>query len=258
MSERKPLQPKQLFSIGLGLFLVAIVGFQTWYMIDMKRQLDVIQDKRDTIASTINSGSLASTDNVAVTQAPSSPGTKQPSVADQRQKSVNAQTPPDQQAQSLPVNPPSLFDDVLNQPLATQGWDPYAEIERVRREMATAMNNAFSRFNSNADFQPLFQDSAATPEMDVQEDAAKYSVRVKVPGADEKKLSVNLDGQQLTVKGEQDVNQQKKDDMGNVIFQQRHSATFQRSITLPEPVKQNGMHTQVTNGVLTITIPKVS
>ncbi len=249
MSERKSVQSKQLFSIGLGLFLLAIVGFQTWYMLEMKEQLDVKGDKNDTIASTLNPGSSTSTDNAAVTQTPS---------ADQIQKSLNTQTSPDQHAQSVPVNPPSLFDDVLNQPLSTQGWNPYAEIERVRREMETAMNNAFSHFNSNADFQQLFKDSAATQELDVQEDAAKYSVRVKVPGADEKNISVNLDGQQLTVRGEQDVNQQKKDAMGNVIFQQHHSETFQRSITLPEPVKQNGMHTQVNNGVLIITIPKVS
>ena len=45
--------------------------------------------------------------------------------------------------------------------------------------------------------------------------------------------------------------------MGNVIFQERRSGKFQRSITLAEPVNQNEMKKQLNNGVLMIMIPKV-
>jgi len=258
MSELKSTQPKLLLLSGLVILLVAIVGFQTWYMLSMKQQLDVIQGNHDAIAGMINSGSSAAANNAVVAQAPSPPAAKKPSVVDRIQQSLNAQPQPDPQAQSTPVNPPSLFDDDFFNQHSAQNWNPYQEIERMQREMDRMFNNAFSRFNSNPDFQQLFKDSTSTPEMDVQEDNSKYSVIVNLPGADEKNISVNLDGQQLTVRGEQDFSQQKKDNMGNVIFQERHSGTFQRSITLPEPVKQNGMETHVNNGVLTITIPKVS
>jgi HSP20 family protein len=259
MSELKSTQPKLLLLAGLVIFLIAIVGFQTWYMMSMKQQLDVIQGKHDAIAGIISPGSSAPANNAVAALAPSSPAAKKPSVAEQIQKSLNAQTQPDLQAQSIPANPPSLFDDdFFKNPHSAQNWNPYEEIERMQREMDRMFNNAFSRFNNNPDLQQLFKDSTSTPEMDVQEDDSKYSVIVNLPGADEKNISVNLDGQQLTVRGEQDFSQQKKDDMGNVIFQERHSGTFQRSITLPAPVKQNGMETHVNNGVLTITIPKVS
>jgi HSP20 family protein len=231
-------------------------------MMNMKQQLDVIQGNHDAIAGIINSASSAPANNAVVAQAPSSPAAKKPSVVERIQESLNtqsqAQPQPGPQAQSIPSNPPSLFDDDFFSRYSAQNWNPYEEIERMQREMDRMFNNAFSRFNSNPDFQQLFKDSTSTPEMDVQEDDKKYSVIVNLPGADEKNISVNLDGQQLTVRAEQDFSQQKKDDMGNVIFQQRHSGAFQRSITLPEPVKQNGMETQVNNGVLTITIPKVS
>lgn len=259
MSEHKSMQPKQVILAGLLLLLVVIVGFQTWYMMSMKQQLNTIQHKHDAIASMISPASPAPTNNTAALLAPSSPAAKQPSAAEQKQKSMNAQTLPGQQAPSRPVNPPSLFaDDFFNPPHSAQNWNPYEEIERMQRDMDRMFNNAFNRFNDNPDFQQLFKDSVSTPQMDVQEDASKYTVIVNLPGADEKNISVNLDGQQLTVKGEQDFNQQKKDAMGNVIFQERHSGTFQRSLTLPEPVRNNGMQTQVDNGVLTITIPKVS
>jgi len=256
MSELKSTQPKHLLLSGLVILLVAIVGFQTWYMMNMKQQLDVIQGKHDAIAGQINSGGSVPADNAVVAQAPAP--AKKPSVAERIEKTLNAQSQKNQQTQSAPANPPSLFDDDFFNRHSAQNWNPYEEIERMQREMDRMFNNAFSRFNNDPDFQQVFRNSTSAPAMDVQEDDSKYSVIVNLPGADEKNISVNLDGQQLTVRGEQDFSQQKKDDMGNVIFQERHSGTFQRSITLPEPVKQNGMETHVNNGVLTITIPKVS
>jgi HSP20 family protein len=269
MSEQESSKPKQLLISILVLSLVAVVGTQTWYMMEMKKQLNAVQGSHDAVAKMIASNSSASVNKAAISQAPvtqtviaqaaPSPAAKKPTVAEKIDQSLNAQKQPAQQAQSTPANPPSLFDDpFFNQPNSAQNWNPYAEIERMQREMDRMFNTAFSRFNSSPDFQQLFNDTASVPEMDVQEDNTKYSVSVNVPGVDDKNISVNLDGQQLTVRGQQDFNQQKKDANGNVVFQERHSGTFQRSITLPEPVDQNGMQTHVNNGVLTITIPKVS
>ena len=45
-------------------------------------------------------------------------------------------------------------------------------------------------------------------------------------------------------------------DPGNIVFSERRSGNFRRSITLPEPVIEGGMKTKIENGVLTIVIPK--
>jgi HSP20 family protein len=229
--------------------LVAVVGFQAWYLKNMKQQLDGIQGKHDAIAGVVKSARTM----------PSSAVVTKPALSQSMQKNLNAQIQPGQQGQSIPLNPPSAFDDdFFNGSLFGQNWNPQEEFERMQQEMDRAFNNAFSGFNNSPDFDSLFKGGNSTPQMDVQEDDSKYTVIVNLPGAEEKDISVNLVGQQLTVKGEQDFEQQKKDAMGNVIFQQRRSGEFQRSITLPDPVEQNGMMTHVDDGVLTITIPKVS
>lgn len=105
-------------------------------------------------------------------------------------------------------------------------------------------------------FHYSFHQNFKVPEMDVKEDADKYTVIVNLPGSDAKDVSVNLDGQRLTVRGEQRFEKQDKDNSGNIIFQERRSGSFQRSVTLPGPVKQAGMKTDVKNGVLTVTVPK--
>ena len=126
----------------------------------------------------------------------------------------------------------------------------------MQRDMDRMFNDAFSRFDNSPDFQHFFRNSVVSPQMDVTEDDDQYTVQVNLPGTDENDISVNLDEQVLTVKGELHYEKQDKDAAGDIVFQERRSGSFQRSITLPEPVKQSGMQTRVENGVLTITIPK--
>lgn len=154
--------------------------------------------------------------------------------------------------------PHLLFDDDFfnSAPYDAQTWNPYEEIQRMQRDMDRMFNNAFSRFNASPDFQHLFRESITTPEMDVQEDDNKYTVIVNLPGSSKENVSVNLNGQTLTVEGKQKFEKLDKDSQGNIIYQERRSGSFQRSLTLPGPVKQAGMKTNIDNGVLTITIPK--
>ena len=241
MTDTNQNQPKQILLTGLLLLLVVIVGIQAWYMVDMKEQLNVIHKQQMGVQPVTNS---------SIKAAP----VRKPPVLNQA-----AAQPSQQQVQ--PKNQPqarTLFDDDFfnSSPYDAQAWNPYEEIQRMQRDMDRMFNNAFSRFNSSPDFQHLFREGFTTPEMDVQEDDVQYTVIVDLPGSNEDNVSVNLDGQTLTVKGEQKYEKQDKDSMGNVIFQERRSGSFQRSITLPGPVKQSGMKTEISNGVLTITIPK--
>ena len=217
-------------------------------MAGMKEQMDVIHTQQTTIQTIEkNTDDNTSSSNAAV-QSNADTLPLKPQKAPEKQLS----RPMIQQP------PRSLFDDdFFNQHSNdAQNWNPYEEIQRMQRDMDRMFNNTFSRFNGNPDFQHLFAQRFTTPEMDVQEDDNQYTVIVDLPGASEENISVNLDDQTLTVKGEQEFEKQDKDAMGNIIFQERRSGSFQRSITLPGPVKQSGMKTEVSNGVLTITIPK--
>jgi len=241
MTDTDQKQPKQILLTGLLLLLVVIVGIQAWYMVNMKEQLNVIHNQQMAVQPVSdNSIQAAPVQNLAA------------------QSQLVAQSPQQRTQPNNQPRPRSLFDDDFfnSSPYDSQAWNPYEEIQRMQRDMDRMFNNAFSRFNSSPDFQHLFREGFTTPEMDVKEDDTKYTVIVDLPGSNEDNVSVNLDGQTLTVKGEQRYEKQDKDNMGNIIFQERRSGSFQRSITLPGPVKQSGMKTEISNGVLTITIPK--
>lgn len=126
----------------------------------------------------------------------------------------------------------------------------------MQREMERAFDHPYAPYN-RPDFSRHFRADISEPKIDVREDNNQYTVLVNIPGADANSLSVDLDGQRLSIRGKQEYEKQDRDAFGQVIFSERRSGRFQRSITLREPVEQKGMQTKINNGVLTIIIPKM-
>ncbi len=246
MTEEKTNHSKPVLLSALMVLLIAVAGFQTWYMMDMKHKLDTITSKND-----------ISIDNTNVAQADSSKDDQTASLI--AGQDPITQIPDPQQPATKPDHPAlTLNDNFFNQPFGSSNWDPYQEIQRMQQEMDRVFSSAFNDFGTVPSLHSPFADKTAIAAMDLKEDQSRYIVTMDIPGTNDSNISVNLDGQQLTVSGEQDFNQQKQGDQGNVILQEHRSGKFQRSITLPQPVKQSSLTTQVDHGVLTITVSKLS
>ena len=235
------------------LLLIVIAGMQTWYIVGIKKQLNSIQDEQSSIRSAIPKAEQ-DIDQAAEPQEASAP--TQPEPTSELEKQAAQQLPPIDK-DLTPDNPnyasppPSRFP-----PYHAQRWDPYQEIERMQREMERAFGHPYGPYN-RPDFRRQFRADISEPKMDVREDNNRYIVLVNIPGTEAKSLSVDLNGQRLTVSGKQSYEKQDRDASGRIIFSERRSGRFQRSITLREPVEQRGMQTKIDNGVLTIIIPKM-
>ena len=246
MSEEKRSHLKPVLLSALVVFLIAVAGVQTWYMMDMKQKLDSFTSAHDTAI-----------DNTNIAQANSAVPDTEP-VLIPKQDPVT-QSPDSQQNPVEPDHPAiTMNDDFFNHPFGSGNRDPSQEIARMQQEMDRVFNHAFNGVSGFPDLQQSFAANPDVTAMDLKEDPSKFIVTMDIAGTDDSNISVNLDGQQLTVSGEQDINQQKQDDQGNVIYRQHRTGKFQRSITLPKPVKQSSLSTQVDHGVLTITVSKLS
>jgi HSP20 family protein len=235
-NDRNSTKSTWLFTLVSALLVV--VGIQAWYMAGMKQQLDDLQNRTSEQAS-----NTRQTENTVET---AESGTRPPPQAAQ---------PP---ATQLPgwQQPPPFDDDWFNQPFNAQNWDPYQEIQRMQHEMDQLFNEAFGRFNRSPNFKHLYTDRTVTPDIDLKDEGNKYIAMVDLPGAKESDLSVTLENQTLTISGTLNYEQKNNDSFGNSIFRERRSGSFRRSITLPEPVKESGMQTELDDGVLKVTIPK--
>lgn len=246
MSQEKTKKSNNTLVLSLILLLLAVGGFQTWYIVNMQKQLDSMQSNTNTVQNKPLSTASSVTPDVTVKKEQNTTNVH----AKKKQETTTAIKP-------VPNHMTSLFNnDFFTQSNNGQAWNPYEDIQRMQQEMDRLFNHTYNRFKQSPDGQQLLNQGVSAPQMDVKEDDNQYTIIVDLPGADEKNIAVDLDDQLLTVKGEQDFSNEHKDAGGNVVFQERRTGSFQRSITLPEPVKQAGMNSHVSNGVLTITIPK--
>ncbi len=123
------------------------------------------------------------------------------------------------------------------------------------------MNKMVQRMNQW--LQRNWPDSYATkgqlvfhPDLDLSETPAQYTIRMDLPGMKKEDIQIEFSDQVVTISGDRkkEVEETTKDGMQR---KERNFGTFQRSVTLPEPVKADQVIAEYVNGILTVKIPKL-
>ncbi|MCC6349157.1 MAG: Hsp20/alpha crystallin family protein [Candidatus Eisenbacteria bacterium] len=116
-------------------------------------------------------------------------------------------------------------------------------------------DSVFDGFFGNRPFysSPTLE-SLMAPPVDVEETAEAYIFRADLPGMTEKDVRVSLEGDTLTLRGERKREAEKTS--GDVHRTERVFGVFERSFTLPAPVRGEQVKASYRNGVLEIRVPK--
>ena len=92
------------------------------------------------------------------------------------------------------------------------------------------------------------------PPVDVYEDEHNISLKIEVPGIDEKDIDVSIENNTLTVHGERRLEKDEKEE--NFHRVERRYGSFTRSFTLPNSVDPEQVSANYDKGVLKIRLPK--
>jgi HSP20 family protein len=92
------------------------------------------------------------------------------------------------------------------------------------------------------------------PAVDIYEDNSKVTLKLEVPGIEEKDLDVRVENNTLTVKGERKFEKEEKEENFHRI--ERRYGTFYRAFTLPSTVDAEHINAAYNNGVLRIELSK--
>ena len=92
------------------------------------------------------------------------------------------------------------------------------------------------------------------PAVDVYEDEHNTTLKIEVPGIDEKDIDVRIENNTLTVHGERKFEKEEKEENYRRI--ERQYGSFTRSFTLPTTVDSEKVSASYDKGVLKITLPK--
>jgi HSP20 family protein len=127
-------------------------------------------------------------------------------------------------------------------------WDPF-------REMATLqdrMNRLFQDFGRGNE--ELMTAGSFVPPVDIYEDEHSITVKMEIPGIDEKDLDIRLENSTLTVRGERKFEKEEKEENFQRI--ERRYGSFTRSFTLPNTVDTENVDASYDNGILKLRLAK--
>lgn len=94
------------------------------------------------------------------------------------------------------------------------------------------------------------------PALDMIEHEDAITVRVDVPGMDQKNLQVQLEGNRLVISGERETKDEREDTHKRIHVVERHHGSFSRSVELPRGFVAEKITAAYVNGVLTVTVPR--
>jgi len=90
--------------------------------------------------------------------------------------------------------------------MAIVRWDPFRDVMSLQHRV----NSIFRDFNEGADA-PLTT-ASFVPAVDIYEDEKKVTLKLEVPGMEEKDLDVSVENNMLTVKGERKFEKEEKEE----------------------------------------------
>src|ERR1700737_4680629 len=96
--------------------------------------------------------------------------------------------------------------------------------------------------------------SSFAPAVDVYEDEHKITLKIEVPGIDEKDIDVRVENNTLTVHGERKFEKEEKEE--NYRRVERQYGSFTRTFTLPSTVDHENVQADYDKGVLKIKLAK--
>ena len=129
-------------------------------------------------------------------------------------------------------------------------WPTVGQLFGLRDELDRLFESSFDDLASGSRLLSIWN-----PAVDVYEDKDNVIVKAEVPGLKKEEIQVTLHNGVLSISGER--KSEEKVEGAETHRSERFVGRFQRTVTLPSEVKGDQVKAQYTDGILTITLPKV-
>ena len=134
--------------------------------------------------------------------------------------------------------------------MAISRWDPFRDLNVLQDRMNRLFDDAGRGWRAD--------EPAATttwsPAVDIFETENEIVVKAEVPGVDRKDITLNLENNVLTLKGERKFEKETKEENYHRI--ERAYGGFSRAFSIPATVDEEKIRADYHEGILTIALPK--
>src|SRR6202030_4785608 len=132
-------------------------------------------------------------------------------------------------------------------------WEPFREFSTMQDRM-NRMNRLFRESYSQEAPEEALTTTNFAPPVDIYEDEHTITLKLDVPGIEEKDIDVRIQDNTLTVHGERKIEKEEKEE--NYRRVERQYGSFTRTFTLPQTVDTENVSATYEKGVLKISLPK--
>jgi HSP20 family protein len=129
-------------------------------------------------------------------------------------------------------------------------WEPFREFSTLQDRM----NRLFHDSYGSEGREDALTTTGFAPKADVYEDEHNITLKIEVPGVDEKDIDVRVENNTLTVHGERKFENEEKEE--NYLRVERSYGSFTRSFTLPSTLDTANVTADYDKGVLKIKLAK--
>src|SRR5438876_10600768 len=132
-------------------------------------------------------------------------------------------------------------------------WDPFREFSTMQDRM-NRMNRLFRESYSPEGPEEALTTTSFAPPVDIYEDEHNITLKIEVPGIDDKDIDVRIESNTLTVHAERKFEKEEKEE--NFRRVERQYGSFTRAFTLPSSVDPGQVSAHNDKGVLKISLAK--
>ena len=134
--------------------------------------------------------------------------------------------------------------------MAVVRWDPFRDLNLLQDRMNRLFDDAGRGWGAD--------EPAATttwsPAVDIFETEGEIIVKAELPGMERKDISLHLENNVLSLRGERKFEKETKDENYHRI--ERSYGAFSRSFSIPATVDDEKIRAEYKDGVLNIVLPK--
>jgi HSP20 family protein len=134
--------------------------------------------------------------------------------------------------------------------MAIVRWDPFREVVSLQNRL----NSLFQDYGRGQNDTDALSAASFAPPVDIYEDEHKLVLKLEVPGVKPEDIDVQLEGRNLTVRGERKFSSEEKQE--NFHRVEHRYGTFARTFTLPNTVDAENVKATCEAGVLQIELNK--
>lgn len=129
-------------------------------------------------------------------------------------------------------------------------WEPFREL----MDLQNRMDRLFRDYSGAQEGQEFMTAGSFVPPVDVYEDEHNITLKMEVPGIEEKDLDIRVENNTLTVRGERKLEKEEKEENFHRI--ERRYGSFARSFSLPSTVDTEKIDASYEQGLLKLRLAK--